>query len=68
MHNLEEYLINNWNLPNFEHICHVNSIYSEVMQVTSQLVNAMKDIVLGIADDNRKTLLDFVILKDITRP
>ena len=55
VHNLEEYLINNWNLPNFEHICHVNSIYSEVMQVTSQLVNAMKDIVLGIADDNRKT-------------
>jgi len=66
--NLEEYLINNWNLPNFEYICHVNSIYSEVMQVTSQLVNAMKDIILRTADEDRRTLLNFVDLKDITKP
>jgi len=66
--NLEEYLINNWNLPNFENICHVNSIYSEAMQVTSQLVNAMKDIILGTADGDRRTLLNFISLKDITNP
>lgn len=66
--NLKEYLINNWNLPNFEYICHVNSIYSEVMQVTSQLVNAMKDIILGTADENRKALLNFIALKNITNP
>jgi hypothetical protein len=66
--NLKEYLINNWNLPNFEYICHVNSIYSEAMQVTSQLVNATKDIILGTADGNRKSLLDFIVLKDITTP
>ena len=68
VHNLEEYLMNNWNLPDFEYICHINSIYSEVMQVTSQLVNAMKDIILGTADKDRRTLLDFVGLKDITNP
>ena len=66
--NLKEYLINNWNLPNFEYICHVNSIYSEVMQVTSQLVNAIKDVILGTADVNRKALLNFISLKDITNP
>lgn len=66
--NLKDYLLNNWNLPNFEYICHVNSIYSEAMQVTSQLVNAMKDIILGTADVNRKALLNFVSMKDITNP
>ena len=65
--NLEEYLINNWNLPNFEHICHINSIYSEVMQITSQLVNAMKNIILGTADEDKRTLLNFIFLKDITK-
>lgn len=66
--NLEQYLINNWNLPNFEHICHVNSIYSEVMQVTSQLVNSVKDIILGTANETKRTLLNFIVLKDITKP
>lgn len=66
--NLKEYLINNWNLPNFEYICHVNSIYSEAMQVTSQLVNAMKDIIFGAADEDRKALLNFIVLKNITNP
>ena len=68
MINLEEYLRENWSLPVIEHICHVNSIYSEAMQVTSQLVNGMKDIVLGNADGDRTTLLDFIVLKDITKP
>ena len=68
INNLEKYLKNNWNLPNFEYICHVNSIYSEVMQITSQLVNAMKDIILGTADEDRRTLLNFIVLKDITKP
>jgi hypothetical protein len=64
--NLKEYLINNWNLPDFEYICQVNSLYSEAMQVTSQLVNAMKDIIFGTADINRRALLNFVFLRDIT--
>jgi hypothetical protein len=66
--NLEEYLMNNWNLPKFEHICHVNSIYSEAIQITSQLVNAMKDIIFGTVDDERRALLNFIVLKDITKP
>jgi len=64
--NLEKYLIDNWDLPEFEHICHVNSIYTEAIQVASQLVNAIKDIALGTVTDEMKSLLTFIRLKDIT--
>ena len=64
--NLEQYLRDNWNLPEFEHICHVNSIYTEAIQVASQLVNAVKDIALGTATDEMKDLLAFISFKDIT--
>ncbi len=66
--NLKDYLMNNFNLPSFEYICHANSIYSEALQVTSQLVNAVKDLILGTADKNRRESLAFISLKDITQP
>ena len=66
--NLEKYLRNNWNLPSIQHITHIDSIYSEALQVASQLANAMKDVIVGTANDDRRELLNFVVLKDITRP
>lgn len=65
-HNLERYLHRNWNLPRFEHICHVDSAYTDAIQVAGQLVNAVKDITQGKATKERKELLDFIALKDIT--
>lgn len=64
--NLEDYLHTNWNLPSFECICHASSIYTCALQVASQLVNAIKDIALGKIDEERRELLSFIALKDIT--
>lgn len=66
--NLEQYLKDNWNLPIFEYICHVNSVYTEAIQVASQLVNAIKDIAIGTATNDMKELLSFIKLIDITHP
>lgn len=67
--NLEKYLRGNWNLPRFRYISHINSIYSGVMQVTSQLITAMKDVILGTAEgSSKRDLLNFIKLKDITTP
>jgi hypothetical protein len=65
--NLETYLRNNYNLPSFGDISHVDSMISGVMQLTSQLVSATKDIILMDADDNKKNLLNFIKFKDITK-
>lgn len=64
--NVEDYLQNNWNLPNFWRILHSNSISTIALQVASQLVGAVKDIVLGTSDEDRIKLLSFISLKDIT--
>src|SRR3972149_3794769 len=64
--NLESYLRGNWNLPQIRYITHISSIYSGVMQVTSQLVSAVKDIILETTDGNIRSLLSFIKLKDIT--
>ncbi len=63
---IEDYLQNNWNLPNFRRIVHADSIPNFTLQVTSQLVEAVKNIVLGTINPERKQLLDFIVLKDIT--
>lgn len=65
---MEQYLKDNWNLPIFEYICHVNSVYTEAIQVASQLVNAIKDIAIGTATNDMKELLSFIKLIDITHP
>lgn len=63
---VENYLQNNWNLPDFRRIIHTNSISNLALQVTSQLVEIIKSIILGTIDDGRKQLLSFITLKDIT--
>jgi len=64
--NMKDYLHNNWNLPDFEHICHADSIYTEALQVASQLLIAVKDIILQIANNETQNLLNFIAMKDIT--
>jgi len=64
--NAEDYLQKNWNIPNFWRILHANSISTVPLQVASQLVTAIKDIVLGTASKERRQLLSFIAMKDIT--
>jgi hypothetical protein len=64
--NLETYLTSNYRLPTFEHISHIDSKISSAMQVTSQFVSATKDIILGKVHEDKKELLSFIKLKDIT--
>lgn len=63
---VENYLQNNWDLPNFWRILHANSISTIALQVASQLIGAVKDIVLDTSDQERRQLLSFIALKDIT--
>jgi len=63
----EDYLQNNWNLPAFKRIIHDDSIPNLALQITSQLVRIVNGIVLGTIDKERKELLSFIALKDITR-
>jgi len=65
--NLEDYLRGNIRLPNFKHITHADSLYTEALQVASQLVNLVKDIPLGKAGLEQKALLSFISLQDITK-
>lgn len=65
--NLEDYLRNNWNLPEFKYITHADSVYCETLQLTGQLVNAIKDLKLGGADPRLEQMLKFLPIKDITR-
>lgn len=64
--NVEDYLQNNWNLPDFWRILHADSISTITLQVVSQLVGAIKDIALGKIDEEMRQLLSFIALKDIT--
>ena len=65
--NIENYLQNNWDLPTFRRIIHDDSIPNLALQITSQLVGTINDIVSGTIDNERKELLSFIVLKDITR-
>lgn len=64
--NLEDYLRENYRLPDIKHITHADSLYTEALQVTSQLVNQIKDIALGTATKELTDLLSFISVKDIT--
>ena len=65
--NLEDYLRGNIRLPDFKHITHADSLYTEALQVASQLVNLLKDIALGKASPEQEELLSFISLRDITK-
>jgi hypothetical protein len=65
IHNLEDYLFKNWNLPNFKYITHINSIYCEVLQLTSQLVNMIKDLKSAHVDQKFKIRLNCLPIKDL---
>lgn len=64
--NLEDYLRENYSLPDLKHITHADSLYTEALQVTSQLVNQIKDVALRKATGELKALLSFISIKDIT--
>jgi len=63
---LGEYLRGNWYVPSIKHITHAGSIYVETLQIVSQLVNLVQEVISGQATFERK-LLDFIPMKDITR-
>lgn len=65
MKELEKYLVENWNLPNFKHFTHADSVYVEALQIVSQLVNLVQEIVSKKVTFER-SLIDFVSIKDIT--
>jgi hypothetical protein len=65
--NVNSYLANNWNLPRFGNITHIDSIYSELMQLTSQLVSSAKDMFVSHGNDEKRDLLAFIKGKDISR-
>ena len=64
--NLEGYMRNNWNLPTFKYITHADSIYCEALQLTGQLVNAIKDLKFGAVNPELEKILIFLPAKDIT--
>jgi hypothetical protein len=63
--NLENYLNDNWNIPKISHFTHVDSIYCEALQVTSQLVNSIKDFVFNNGKPYLKELMRPIPLKEI---
>jgi len=65
--NLEDYLRNNIRLPSFKYITHADSLYVDALQVANQLVNLVSDIALGQVSPERRGLLGFISMKDITR-
>jgi len=64
--NLEQYIQDNWNLPTFKYISHIDSVYCEALQLAGQLVNAIKDLKFGKANQELEELLMFLPIKDIT--
>jgi hypothetical protein len=64
--NLEDYLCRNWNLPHISYIGHADSIYTPPLEVASQLVNAIKDVALNTIQMERKELLSFIRLSQVT--
>jgi hypothetical protein len=67
MRNLEDYLRNNYSLPQFDHICHVDSAYTLTIQAVSQMLVGVKEIILAKADPLLVKSLDFIALKEITK-
>lgn len=66
MKNLEDYLKGNINLPDFKHITHADSLYTDFLQIASQLVNSIRDIALNETSEVQDNLCEFISLKDIT--
>jgi hypothetical protein len=63
--NLEHYLDANWNIPKIKHITHADSVYCEALQLTSQLVNSLKDFVFNNGKPYLKELMRPIPLKEI---
>jgi hypothetical protein len=63
--NMENYLTKNWNLPNFKYITHVDSIYCEILQLTSQLVNMIKDLKSDKTDQEFKNRMHCIPIKEL---
>lgn len=66
MRNLEDYLRKNYFLPQFDHICHVDSAYTLAIQAVSQIISGVKEIILAKADPLLIKSLDFIALREIT--
>ena len=64
--NLEKYIKENQHLPNFKHITHADSLYSDFLQIASLIINCIKDYILGNHQEENDILCKFVELKDIT--
>lgn len=62
----EQYLANNWSLPDFKYFTHADSKYVDSLQVVSQLVNLVQEVISKKATFDPK-LLDFISIKDITK-
>ena len=63
--NLNNYLNGNIRLPDFKYITHADSKYTDFLQIASQLVNCVKDIILKTAREEN-TISNFISLKDLT--
>ena len=63
--NLNTYLNGNLRLPHFKYITHADSKYTDFLQIASQLVNCVKDIISETAKQEN-TICNFISLKDIT--
>lgn len=63
--NLNTYLNGNLRLPYFRYITHADSKYTDFLQIASQLVNCIKDIISRTTKEEN-TISNFVSLKDIT--
>jgi len=64
---LKIYFRDNWNLPKFKYITHADSTYCETLQLTGQLVNAIKDFKCGGMPQGLEQILKFLPIKDITK-
>ncbi|MBM3149661.1 MAG: hypothetical protein FJ013_06475 [Chloroflexi bacterium] len=65
--NLASYLRGNLRLPNLKHITHADSLYVDALQIVSQLVTVVKDVVLEQSDAAQLKLIEFIPMRDITR-
>lgn len=63
--NLTDYLNGNFRLPAFKYITHADSKYTDFLQIASQLVNCIKDIIPKTPKEEN-TISKFISLKDIT--
>lgn len=63
--NLKDYLNGNYSLPDFKYITHADSKYTDFLQIASQLVNCIKDII-SKTDKEENAISSFISLNDIT--